>query len=93
LLGDMRDTLPHAETQLGNRVALAHLDAATGDTAAGKRLADELIPLILPLLRPGAILVSEPAAIIDELSPLALPGGVAPGRYHLYRRISRRSTP
>jgi S-adenosyl-L-methionine methyltransferase len=93
LLGDMRETLPEAASQLSGRVALAHLDAATGDTVAGKTLANELVPLIMPLLRPGAILVSEPAAITDELSPLDLPAGIAPGRYHLYRRITRRSTP
>ncbi len=93
LLGDMRETLPAAASQLSGRVALAHLDAATGDTVASRRLADELVPLIVPLLRPGAVLVSEPEAFIDELTPLALPEGVAAGRYYLYRRISRRSTP
>lgn len=92
LLGDMRETLPAAH-QLTGRVALAHLDVATGETLASKRLADEVVPLIVPLLRPGAVLVSEPGVTFGELSSLALPGGVEPGRYHLYRRISLRSTP
>jgi S-adenosylmethionine-dependent methyltransferase len=88
LLGDMRDTLQCAREQLANRVALAHLDPGTGDLAASRALAAELAPLIMPLLRPNGMLVSEPAIAGDGLSPLALPAGVSPGRYHLYRRIS-----
>jgi hypothetical protein len=92
LLGDMRETLPVARA-LAGRVALAHLDAATGDTAASRRLADELAPLIVPLLRPGAILVSEPGLALGGLTPLPLPDGVELDRYHLYRRVSRWSIP
>jgi hypothetical protein len=91
LLGDMRDTLRAARGQLAGRVALAHLDPATGDIAAGRALAAELAPLIVPLLRPCGVLVSEPAIDWDGLSPTALPQAVAPGRYHLYRRVSCRS--
>ena len=60
---------------------------------ASQALADELAPLIVPLLRLNGVLVSEPAVTADELSPLPLPDGIAPGRYNLYRRISRRSPP
>src|SRR5208337_233847 len=91
LLGDMRGTLRPARGRLPRRVALAHLDPATGDLAASRALATELAPLIVPLLRPGAVLVSEPAIAWDGLSPMALPESVAPGRYHLYRRVSCRS--
>ncbi len=87
LLGDMRDTLRCAR-MLTDRVVLAHLDPGTGDLAASHALAAELTPLITPLLRPGGILVSEPAIAGDGLSPIALPAGVLPGRYHLYRRVS-----
>jgi len=91
LLGDMRETLPAAASRLAGRVALAHLDPASGDRAASRALAAELAPLIVPLLGPGAILVSEPAISAEALIPLPLPEGVASGRYHLYRRISRRA--
>ena len=91
LLGDMRDTLQTARELLANRVALAHLDPATGDIAASRRLVVELAPLIVPLLRPGGVLVSEPAIAQDKLSPMAAPKCVAAGRYHLYRRVSPRS--
>jgi hypothetical protein len=85
LLGDMRDTLRAARESLAGRVALAHLDPASGDLAASRSLAAELAPLIVPLLCPGAVLVSEPAIAADALIALPLPDCVAPGRYHLYR--------
>jgi hypothetical protein len=84
LLGDMRETLPGAGRLLGGRVALAHLDPASGDLAASRALADALAPLILPLLRPGGILVSEPAIAVAGLVALPLPPKVAPDRYHIY---------
>lgn len=88
LLGDMRDTLQTARQLLGGRVVLAHLDPATGDVAASRALAAELAPMIAPLLRSGGVLVSEPAIVGDGLNSMALPEGVSPGRYHLYRRVS-----
>ena len=53
ILGDMRETLPAARTWLGGPIALAHLDAGTGDAAANRVLAGELLPLIVPLLCPA----------------------------------------
>jgi hypothetical protein len=91
LLGDMRDTLRTVRELLADRIALAHLDPGTGDLAASRALAAELTPLIVPLLRCGGVLVSEPAVASDELSPLEPPAGVAPERYNIYRRVSRRS--
>ena len=91
LLGDMRDTLQKARELLGGGVALAHLDPATGDVAASRALAAEVAPLIVPLLRPGGVLVSEPAITWQGLSPMALPESVAPGRYNLYRYVSCQS--
>ena len=90
LLGDMRDTLRTAREPLAGQIALAHLDPGTGDLAASRALAAQLTPLIVPLLRCGAILVSEPAVASDELSPLEPPASVAPERYNIYRRVSRR---
>jgi S-adenosyl-L-methionine methyltransferase len=86
LLGDMRDTLPAVGTRLAGAVALAHFDAATGDGAAGQAFAAAVGPLIVPLLRTGGVLVSEPELVGDGLVPLPLPPGIAVGRYHLYLR-------
>ena len=92
ILGDMRDTLPTARARLGGRVALAHLDAGSGDGEANRILAAALTPLILPLLCEGAVLVSDPEIAAADLAPLPLPDRVSPGRYHLYRRISARGS-
>jgi hypothetical protein len=92
LLGDMRDTLKRARQLLENRVALAHLDPATGDGAASRALAAELTALIMPLLRSGGVLVSEPAIACDQLSPIPLPESVAPGRYNLYQCVNCQSS-
>jgi hypothetical protein len=87
ILGDMRETLPAARARLGRRVALAHFDAGSGEAAANRALAAMLVPHIVPLLCDGAVLVSDPPIDDAELEPLPLPGGIAPRRYHLYRRI------
>ena len=93
LLGDMRETLPAIRARLTDHVALAHLDPGNGEGAASKALADHLTPLIVPLLQLNGVLVSEPAVTADELRALPLPDGIEPGRYNLYQRISRRSSP
>ena len=87
LLGDMRDTLPAARARLFGRVVLAHFDAATGDGATSLAFGGETGPLIVPLLRAGGVLVSEPPIDVDGLVALPLPQGVGAGRYHLYRRL------
>jgi hypothetical protein len=87
LLGDLRQTLPAARGWMAGRVALAHLDVGTGDAAGNKALAAELLPLVVPLLRAGGIIASDPAMDCPDLAPLPLPDGVAQGRYHLYRRV------
>jgi hypothetical protein len=92
LLGDMRDTLRCARYALSDRVMLAHLDPGTGDIAASHALAAELALLIAPLLRPGAVVVSEPAITADGLRSMELPAGVSRGRYHLYRCVSFQSS-
>jgi S-adenosylmethionine-dependent methyltransferase len=86
ILGDMRETLTAARGRLGGRVAFAHFDAGTGDAAANHALAAELAPCIVPLLCEGAVLAADPAIDRPDLAPLPLPPGIAPGRYHLYRR-------
>jgi hypothetical protein len=93
IIGDMRDTLRTARELLRGRVALAHLDPANGDSEASRALAAELAPLIVPLLSPGGLLVSEPEIDQVALMPLSLPEGVSPGRYNLYQYVSCRSSP
>jgi S-adenosylmethionine-dependent methyltransferase len=85
ILGDLRETLPAARARFPASAALAHLDIATGEAAASRALAAVLAPLIAPLLRRGAIVVSEPPLAVAGWRALDLPAGVAAGRYHLYR--------
>ena len=92
LLGDLRETLSGARAWLEGRVALAHLDVGTGEAAANKALAAELLPLVVPLLREGGVVASDPVMGHPDLAPLPLPEGVAEGRYHLYRCESATAT-
>jgi S-adenosylmethionine-dependent methyltransferase len=85
ILGDARETLRAAWDRFPRLVALAHLDMGTGDGAANQRLAGELAPLIAPLMRPSAVVVSEPALDLPGWLALPLPAGVREGRYHIYR--------
>jgi hypothetical protein len=88
ILGDMRDTLPALAARLAGRMALAHFDAGSGEEAENRAQAALLGPLFAPLLRTGGVLVSDPPFALDGFAALALPEGVAPGRYHMYRRVS-----
>ncbi len=88
ILGDMHETLPALAARLQGRVALAHYDAGSGDEVANRAQAAQLGPLFAPLLRPGGVLVSEPAFALARFAPIALPEGVMPGRYHMCRRVA-----
>jgi hypothetical protein len=85
ILGDVRETLPAARARFAASAALAHLDIATGEAATSRALATSLAPLIAPLMREGAIIVSESPLDVACWRVLPLPDGVRPGRYHLYR--------
>lgn len=86
LLGDLSDTLPAAERRLPSPAALAHSDVGTGDAEGNRRLAAFVAAHLPDLLTPGAIVAADQVLDDPRLEPLPLPAGVAPGRYHLYRR-------
>ena len=44
-------------------------------------------PLIMPLLRRGAIVISDRALTFPEVEPIALPAGMEEGRYFMQRRL------
>jgi hypothetical protein len=82
VLGDPRETLPQVWERFSRSAALAHLNfSATSST----RLAAELAPLVAPLLRAGAVVVSELAIDLPGWEPLPPPEGVREGRHYLYR--------
>lgn len=86
LLGDFRETLPRAAGRVGAGAALVHADTGTGDKSASLALARVLAPLVIPLMRQGALLASDQPFEDAALQAIGLPAGVPPGRYHLYRR-------
>ncbi|GAB5470029.1 MAG: class I SAM-dependent methyltransferase [Rhodospirillales bacterium] len=85
-LGDFAETLPRAARDLAGRVVLAHADMGSGDAAANARLAAFVSQALAPALAPGALVLSDQPLTLAGAEPLALPEGVAPGRYHLYRK-------
>lgn len=84
-LGDFLETLPAAHRRLGATVALAHADIGSGDEAASAALAAALAPSIDRLMTPGGIVLGDQVMEVDGWTALALPSGVAPGRYRIYR--------
>ena len=84
-LGDLFATLPEAARRLGRKAALAHLDLGSGDAQRNLALAKAIAAPLLPLLKPGAIVLSDQELSHADLAPLGLPAGVKPGRYYIYR--------
>jgi S-adenosyl-L-methionine methyltransferase len=85
-LGDFLTALPKAIARLGQETALANLDIGSGDEAASRRLATQMTPFVLQLLKPGGVLISDQPVADTALEALALPAGIKPGRYFLHRR-------
>ena len=85
VLGDIRETLPAAADRFAGRVALAHCDVGTGDAAANAALAAILSRALPALMATGGVLVADQEMTPDGATPLALPDGVRPGRYFMYR--------
>ena len=85
-LGDFLTSLPKAIQQLGQGTALANLDIGSGDAAASQQLARAMTPLVLQLLKPGGVLISDQPIADPQLEAVNLPAGIRPGRYFLHRR-------
>ncbi len=84
----MLETLPQAIVRLGANTALANLDIGTGDEQATEELVRHMTPLLLRLLKPGAIIVSGRPIEHISLTALSLPYAVKPGRHFMYSRTS-----
>jgi hypothetical protein len=88
-LGDVLETLPRAAARFAGRVALLHADIGTGDADRNARLAAAIQPHMPRLLSPGGVAVTDQEMPWPEAETVALPDGVAPGRYFLYRQPAR----
>ncbi len=87
LLGEISAILHSQRPRFAGRVALAHLDLGAGAAALTARNLAGVLPALLPLLRPGALVLSDQPLGHAALTVHSLPGGVAAGRYFSYRRV------
>jgi hypothetical protein len=85
ILGDFAETLPGALGRIGAPAALIHCDVGSGEADANRRLALLLAPLLVPLATPGAVVLADQEMLVPTWQPLALPPGVKPGRYFMWR--------
>jgi len=85
LVGDIEETLPAAVARFGKQVALLHSDIGTGDAARNARIAAFIATQLPVLMRPGGIVIADQEFGYPQGEALALPAGVKPGRYFLYR--------
>lgn len=83
-LGEVVDQLAAQQRRFAGAVALVHSDLGTG-TAEDTPLTAALIPLLGPLLAPGAVLVANNPFPDAGWAPLPLPDGVPAERYFMYR--------
>ena len=84
-LGDVLERLPAVTARFRGAVALLHADIGSGVTADNRRLAACISLLLSPLLAPGALVVTDQEMAFPGATPIDLPDGVAPGRYHVVR--------
>lgn len=85
ILGDVREKLVQTRSRFAGRVALAHVDLASGDALESDRLVAGIPPLLAPLMRQGGLVVSERELPERSWGPIPLPEGVPFGRYRIYR--------
>ncbi len=86
ILGEITDTLPGALARIGSRAALVHADIGSGDAATNAGIAAFLGRALPALTVPGAVIVSDQDLGRAGWDPQALPEGVTPGRYFIFRQ-------
>jgi hypothetical protein len=85
ILGDVCEERARMRQSFAGGVALAHIDLANGDAPSSDRLFAGIAPLLVPLMRPGGIVVSERSLAVEHGTELELPDSVPRGRYWIYR--------
>ncbi len=85
IVGDITETLQGACAVIGAPVALAHCDMGTGVAASHAELARLIGPALARLMAPGGVIVSDQEYRVAGWTEVALPDGVAPGRYFIRR--------
>jgi hypothetical protein len=84
-LGPIEKTLPEAVRRFAGEVALIHADLGSGRPEIDRRTAATLSRHIPRLLAAQGVVLSDLTLQIAGAEALALPVGVAPGRYGIHR--------
>ena len=85
VLGDIGETLAHAQARLSGRVALAHADLGSGDAMVDAALSVLIRALLTPLMCSRALVLSDQPLKPAGWQTLPLPEGVVSGRYQILR--------
>ena len=85
IIGDITETLAGAGKLIGAAAAFAHCDLGTGVAKSNQELAAFIGPALAALMAPGGIVVSDQEYRVAAWTEIALPDGVAPGRYFMRR--------
>lgn len=84
-LGDVLEQLPVAAARLGRSAVLIHSDMGSGRAEQDDFMARHLAPLLEAMALPGCRVVSDQSLAVSGWQTEALPEGVGPGRYFIYR--------
>jgi hypothetical protein len=85
-LGDAIEQLGHAAATLGPRAVLVHSDLGNGNRPASVDFGRTMLaPALLPLLAPGALILSDQPLPVPGSKALAKPDDMDPERYYFYR--------
>ncbi len=87
ILGDIHDTITNSIGRIGAPAALAHADIGSGDKAADRATGAFLGRVLAPLMAPGGLVIGDQVMDLAGAEQLALPDGVEPGRYFMYRML------
>ncbi len=89
ILGDLKSTLPAVQSRFSGSVALVHSDIGTGDAERNQKLAAWIALTLTEFLTDGAWVVADQALHTPSLASQILPEEVPPGRYFIYRHVSK----
>ena len=86
IVGPLERTLPGAEARFDGRVALVHSDLGSGNAPVDAQVSAMVAGHLTRLLCHGGVVLADQDVGFPGAERLALPDGVRPGRYFLYRK-------
>ena len=86
-LGDFRDSLPLANKRLGASSILAHLDIGTGEKTTSQKLAGQIGPMVLGLMKRESIIVSDQELAAWSHMRINPPLNIPEGRIFIYNFV------